>query len=195
MNQHQLALKAIIDKLQPLEAETFDLLFASCFHQHFKKGKVILNEGELDQNLRFVLRGVVKSYKIVDSENMSKESINWIIDEGNIACSVVSLFNNEASAEYLEAIEDSDLITINIESLKKLMEQRPAICMLINKWVMQYLVMYDKRIDMYRNSKPERRLQIFMAAQPTLIKRLSKKEIASYLDIAPGTLSAAFHKI
>lgn len=61
--------------------------------------------------------------------------------------------------------------------------------------MMEYLVQYDKRLHMYRTTKQERRLEIFKKNQPLLINRLSKIEIASYLNIASGTLSVAFRKI
>jgi CRP/FNR family transcriptional regulator, anaerobic regulatory protein len=129
------------------------------------------------------------------NSHIKKEAINWIVDEGNVACSVVSLFKRVLSVEYLEAVEDTEFLSISYFDLSALSEINLSICKLVNKWTIEYLVMYDKRLDIFRNTKPEQRLQIFINSQPHLLKRLSKKEIASYLDIAPGTLSRAFHKL
>lgn len=193
MEQQKQILRTIIDEIYPLDTVAFDLLFSKCFIKQYKKGKLLLQAGEQDQQFRLIINGLVKSYRIIDDGK--KEGINWIVNEGGVACSVVSLFKQIPSIEYLETIDDTELICINFLDLDKLIEEQTSICKLIGKWMMDFLLKYDKRVDIYRHAKPEQRLEIFMKAQPQLINRLSKKEIASYLDIAPGTLSAAFHKL
>jgi CRP-like cAMP-binding protein len=196
MESQHLSLKGITDQIYPIDHATFKLLTAKCFSTNLKKGKVILNAGEQDTHLRFIIKGVVKAYRIADAKDGSnREMINFIVDEGKVACSVVSLFQKKPSTEYLETVEDTELLCISIADLEALIESQPAICKLISKWCIEYLVLYDKRIDIYRHAKPENRLQLFAKTQPKLLKRLSKKEIASYLDISPGTLSGIFQKI
>lgn len=196
MDHKRLALKNIINKIHPIDDITFDLFFSKCFLVSLKKGTTILNVGEQDNYLRFVLKGVVKSYRIVNTKsNSTKESINWVADEGNVACSVVSLFSRKISTEYLETIEDAELLYISFNDLSDLIESHPSICKLISNWCIEYLLMFDKRVELYRHTKPEQRLQLFINSKPQLLNRLSKKEIASYLDITPGTLSVAYHKI
>ncbi len=193
MEQQKLAIKKNINKVYLLSDQSFELLLEKCHISQYKKGKLILSAGEVDQQFRLVLSGLVKTYQI--SENGKKESINWLINEGGVACSVISLFKQIPSSEYIETIEDSLLICIKYHDLNELIDKQPEICKLIGKWMMEFLVKYDKRISIYRNARPEQKLEILMKAQPELMNRLSKKEIASYLDIAPGTLSATFHKL
>lgn len=176
-----------------LSNEVFDVFFEKCYTRNFKRNTQFLSEGDQESQLRLVTKGLVKSYRIKSAD--CKECINWIIQEGGIASSVVSLFKEKASTEYLETIEDTEMICMKNSDLYQLIDQNAEICKLVSKWMLEFLVKYDRRVDLYRHAKPEERLKHFMVSQPNLLKRLSKKEIASFLDIAPGTLSAAFKKM
>lgn len=196
MNPAFSALANTITAIFPLENEALLAINACCTTSSIKKGTILLNLGEQDTQMRFVVSGLVKScFSLEDHTGDFIEKINWVVAEGGVALSVVSLFNQVPSKEYLQAIEDTHLISINFDQLNQLGEQYNSICKLVTKWTIAYLVLYDKRIALFRNAKPEERFKIFMASYPTLMNRLSKKEIASYLDIAPGTLSRVLKKL
>lgn len=188
--------KQIINQISPINSDDFNLIIKNCNHYIFKKGTILLNVGEIDTKVRFIKKGLVKAYRINNSENgENKEKINWFASENKVACSAGSFFTNEASTEYLETIEETELLSISAVDFNQLINTVPTICKLARLWTVQYLLMYDKRMDIFRLPKPAERLKLFKKIHPELMSRLSKKEIASFLDITQSTLSKAFHEL
>ena len=72
---------------------------------HFKKGSVLLREGEICRQCFFVLSGCVRQYHLLDG----LEKTTAFFTEGQAAVMYSSYMNQEPSAHYLVCTEDSVL--------------------------------------------------------------------------------------
>ena len=185
MNLEINVLKALTNQLSPLPKDVFDELFSKFKLIKIRKAKVILNEGDVDPHLRIVVEGLIKAYKIIPlKKDEEKTSINWILDEGQIACSVTSFFKQIPSSEIIETIEDCTILNINYADFQEMIKKHPTIYCLVTNWCIEYLVIYEKRLNMLRNLTPVERLKLFIknsSAFNSSLCVIGKKLTQSYL--------------
>jgi CRP-like cAMP-binding protein len=183
-------LKALTDQVSALPAEVFEDFFSKFKLTKLRKGKIILNEGDVDPHLRIVVVGLIKAYKIIPIKNEGEKiSINWKIDAKQIACSVISFFKQLPSVEIIETIEDSTILNITYADFQLMIEKHPSVSRLVTNWCIEYLVLYEKRMNMHRNPSPLERLKLFITNHPNIQTRISNTEKAAYLDMTASTLS------
>lgn len=92
-------------------------------------------------------------------------------------------------------MEDSQLITIDYQDLQKLLNQYPELNLPFRLIYERYLIVYDKRIQLFREKDVLRRYQGFLDLYPRLACRLQVKHIAQFLNLAPATLSRIRKKL
>lgn len=178
-----------LNKYLPLTSDELDFLSQFIETRSFDKKVKLIEVGEVDQYLNFVVKGLVRKYFIKGKEQIVKH----IGKEGTILSSSVSFFNKEPSKFVLETIEPTILASISYDNLEKLYQSD-------NKWEkLGRLMMADFLIekeylllDSIRFSPRERFLR-FMKEEPDLLQRVPQKYLASYLEIKPETFSRLKH--
>jgi CRP-like cAMP-binding protein len=106
-----------------------------------------------------------------------------------VATSLSSFISRQPSFEFVDALENSELLYISHTNFDNLTKQFP-------EWEKFYLKLLEFGY-LYQNKKIEElvtlsageRFAILMKEQPSYIQRLSNKVLASYLDITQETLS------
>ena len=178
-----------LNKYLPLTSDELDFLSQFIETRSFDKKVKLIEVGEVDQYLNFVVKGLVRKYFIKGKEQIVKH----IGKEGTILSSSVSFFYKEPSKFVLETIEPTILASISYDNLEKLYQSD-------NKWEkLGRLMMADFLIekeylllDSIRFSPRERFLR-FMKEEPDLLQRVPQKYLASYLEIKPETFSRLKH--
>lgn len=140
-----------------------------------KKGEVLQKSGELDSKVYHVVSGLLRSYTL---DEKGKEHIfmfapeNWTIGDNlppDIPCDL-----------YIDALEDSD-VRVSPKDIRR--EERNAGAFIKRLSVLQ------KRVIMLMSATAIERFEHFEQTYPNIIQRVPQKMIASYLGIAPETLS------
>jgi CRP-like cAMP-binding protein len=182
-------LEEYLSKYLPLTSGDLDFLSQFIEIRSFDKKVKLIELGEVDQYLNFVMKGLVRKYFVKGKEQIVKH----IAKEGTILSSSVSFFYKEPSKFVLETIEPTVLASISNDNLEKLYQSD-------NKWEkLGRLMMADFLIekeylllDSIRFSPRERFLR-FMKEEPDLLQRVPQKYLASYLEIKPETFSRLKH--
>jgi CRP-like cAMP-binding protein len=182
-------LEEYLNKYLPLTSGDLDFLSQFIEIRSFDKKVKLIELGEVDQYLNFVMKGLVRKYFVKGKEQIVKH----IAKEGTILSSSVSFFYKEPSKFVLETIEPTVLASISNDNLEKLYQSD-------NKWEkLGRLMMADFLIekeylllDSIRFSPRERFLR-FMKEEPDLLQRVPQKYLASYLEIKPETFSRLKH--
>lgn len=182
-------LEEYLNKYLPLTSGDLDFLSQFIETRSFDKKVKLIEVGEVDQYLNFVVKGLVRKYFVKGKEQIVKH----IAKEGTILSSSVSFFYKEPSKFVLETIEPTVLASISNDNLEKLYQSD-------NKWEkLGRLMMADFLIekeylllDSIRFSPRERFLR-FMKEEPDLLQRVPQKYLASYLEIKPETFSRLKH--
>jgi CRP-like cAMP-binding protein len=154
-----------------------------------KKNEVLLQENQTCKNLYFIIEGAVKEYSI-DKEG--KEFILHFYFESNMACQFDSFLSQKPSPTYLEALEGSKFWVLSYHDFKKVCEQMPHFSERIAACIAKTTA---KRMSLLLACDAMTRYEIFMEQESQVLLRIPHYMIASYLGIAPETLSRIRRKM
>jgi CRP-like cAMP-binding protein len=151
-----------------------------------KKNAILLAQGEVCNEFYFVYKGCIRTY-FIDKEG--NEKTRYIMCDPSIGTALTSFISQKPSFEFIEALEDSQLLTISHKDFYKL-----------NNEITEWKVFYQRILEMaysFQNKKIEglvtlsakQRYQLLLKENPALIQRLSNKILASYIDVRQETLS------
>jgi len=109
--------------------------------------------------------------------------------ENTFLTSIVSFISREPSTEYIQAVEDSELLVITYDKFVHLRNTIP-------EWDKMYIhileygltVITSKLSSLITQNATERYLSL-LKNNPELVQRLSNSNLAAYLNISPETLS------
>ncbi len=150
----------------------------------FKKGTLLLKEGDLSNKSYFILNGCLRSFYIVNGEEKTTEFYTEL--EGvNPQCAV----DKKPSKYYIACVEDCILSVGSPEMEAIMFEKFPKFEILFRKLSEELLVKHQISFDDYKTSSPEERYLKLQQSRPDLIQRIPQHQLASFLGIKPQSLS------
>ena len=149
------------------------------------KGEVVVHVGDIQEELYFVISGLLRSYYIDINGN---DVTHFFPKEGSLCCSEI-LFNQGPSKHCTEALDDCKVLAINVSDFKELIEA-DIYCMKAYIKALEYSFSYkiERESSFLLKSATERYLD-FKKMYPQLDGRLNQAYIASYLGITAVSLS------
>jgi len=173
-----------LSKYISLTDELTNVIVESTVIKSFKKGTILLKEGEISNVSYLVLKGCLRSYLLKDGE---EKTLEFYTEEQPVA--PISYGKGIPSEHYLECIEDS-LLTINTpEHETKMFQKYPqfeSICRIMTEVLM---AKYQESLVTYKLTTPEDRYLNLLQSRPDLIQRVPQYQLASYLGVKPESLS------
>ena len=151
-----------------------------------KRKELILREGEVCSYNIFVNKGCLKFYSI---NNQGNEFIRYFAFESKFGTALSSFINRQPSFEYIQAVENSELLTISHKDFFYLVENVPQMNFIYRDILEMAYITSQQRIYGLQGSKALDQLKWFMEYQPKILSRLSNKVVASYLGVSAATLS------
>src|SRR5450631_4885252 len=98
--------------------------FESLFEKrYFKKKEKLLQEGEVEKYLNFIVSGFARLFFVKEKE----EIVLQFSSENEIICGYESFLSGKPSSFFIESIENTDVLSITLENLEKLFEFSPKI--------------------------------------------------------------------
>ena len=184
-------LVSIFKKFHPLNDEIEKRINQHTFPISYKKNKYLVSPVDRNKFLFLIIKGVVRGF-IKDGDN---EITTWIAKENEIVGTIRNLWMDGDSDEYLQALEDVDLVAIPHVLSEYLYENFPEANIVGRKMMELYYRSAEERAYLCRISSAEKRYKRFLLSFPDLINRVSLKYIASFLAIRLETLSRIRAKI
>lgn len=156
------------------------------FHpRKVKKGEHLISPGEIATESGFVVKGSFRVYYLIGG----RESTRFLGCENIFISSVPSFTTQKPSLEYVEALENSELLMLSFQDLTKMYDLSP-------KWerMVRMLAEYSyneqqRRIYSLLALTAQERYDELTKSRPDLIQRIPQYIIANYLGISPETLS------
>lgn len=182
---------SIFKKFHPLNKEIEQRINQYTFPVSYKKNKYIISPLDRNKYLFLIIKGIVRGF--VKDANL--EITTWIAKENEIVGTIRNLWIDSDSEEYLQALEDVDLIAVPHELTEYLFENFPEANIVGRKIMELYYRSAEERAYLCRISSAEKRYKRFLISFPDLIHRVSLKYIASFLAIRLETLSRIRAKI
>ena len=179
-----------LEKVHPLSAADKEIIDDIFIPKNLLKGEYLLREGDPLKYGAFVCKGFLRSYVI---DNKGKEHIIqfapenwWISDKGASAEGKASCF--------IDAIEDSDILLIDQAGHFKMLERVSSYGKSFQAGMQKRSAAKDKRIVHSLVADAEERYTDFIETYPSIAQRVPQHMLASYLGIAPETLSRVRRK-
>lgn len=165
------------------EDEKNALVSLNLFHS-VKKGTILLKEGQKTKESYFVLKGCIRTYYVVDSEE--KTTAFYTEMEALTPPCVIS---KTPSEYYISCIEDTILTVSNSDMEVEVNSKFPKFEIMCRILSEELLAKQRIDFDEFKTSSPEQRYLNLLQKRPDLIQRVPQHQLASYLGITPQSLS------
>lgn len=174
-----------VSQFYPLNEELIDFIISKTSFRKIPKGKLLLKPGEYCKDYYFIHKGILRSF----IKYGNKEITIWINPEGEITTSIRSMAANRLSDEYIQVIENAELVVIPFEAMAEMYERFPEMNKAGRMLLEEYYAASEERVYIARIPNAEARYQHFIHSRPELLNRIPLKYVASYLGITLETLS------
>ena len=173
-----------ISKYIALTEEEKNVILSLDLFRSVKKGTILLKEGQKSNSSYFVLKGCIRTYYVLDSEE--KTTAFYTEMEALTPPCVIS---KTPSEYYIGCIEDTILTVSNTDMETEVNSKFPKfeiMCRLLSE---ELLAKVKINFDEFKTSSPEQRYLNLIQKRPDLIQRVPQHQLASYLGITPQSLS------
>lgn len=159
-----------------------------------KKGESFIQYNEKMQKIGILISGLLYATYVSDS------GIEWISrffypPDNFIVSNHRSFFLGKDSSESIKAYEDSELIYIEREEFKYLLDNHPTFERTVRILAEESYIQAMERIHSFQSLNAEQRIRKFFEEHPDLGKKLQRQHIASYLGIHRNILTRFLYKI
>jgi len=178
-------------QIAPLSDAEINTVFELISVKSYKKGKILLREGQVGNLCCFVLQGCVRPYYLIDGE----EKTTNFFTEGQPVNAGDSLFDNKPSKSYIVCNEDCVLIVGNSENEQEFFERMPRMEIFNRLGVEMELHKSQEALAEYIITTPEERYLNLVKTRPDLIDRVPQYQLASFLRVTPESLSRIRRRI
>ncbi|MEH7383381.1 Crp/Fnr family transcriptional regulator [Bacillus sp. JJ1533] len=161
--------------------------------KRLKKGELLFHADELAEQLFIVHKGFVKMYRITEN---GKEQIIRFVEEGDFI-GELSLFSKTMTTSFAEAMEDTEVCTIQQQDIHQLLLRYPTISLKILEEFTSRLHETESLIEKLNTQDVEKRVASYLVEliedqsgeSMTIHLPIRKGDLASYLGTSQETLS------
>lgn len=154
--------------------------------KEFSKGQFLLREGHVCKHTFYVESGLLRFYSI---DHLGKEHIIQFAPEGWFVSDRSSIYFNEPSKFFIDAIEDTKVVILDGQFICEVGEINPQFRKYNDQILQNHIRHLQSRIHLLISATAEGRYLDFIKLYPDLTQRVPQWMIASYLGITPESLS------
>jgi CRP-like cAMP-binding protein len=169
--------------LSDLDKEAIETFFIP---KKLRKRQYLLQEGDVCKHLTFIAKGLLRTYNVDDKGDEHMSVFGW---EGWWLSDFNSFLSGEPAVFNVDAIEDSELLLISRENYEALTLAVPVMDRYFRILYQNSIVTKERRLMSSITHSAEEKYVKLAESNPKMIERVPQNLIASYLGIAPETLS------
>ncbi len=181
--------KKYIDKLSKIYSipnKDIELLISHMKPIKLAKGEFIVKEGKRNNNLYIVKKGVIRSFRNNDGEEIAL----WFASEGEVVIQVWGYCKGATSEENLECETDCELYYISKDEIDNLCNTSLIFSNMVRTIFESHsMIMEEFLIFFADNKSAEERYLAMIKRHPDIFSQVSLKKLASFLYITPQSLS------
>lgn len=179
------SLQKVFLSIYPLETEVLTEIIQHLEIKELKKKELLLKQKQVCKHIYFVEKGFLRSFYTEGKTEVT----TWFMKENDFIISVQSFFEQKASMESIEAIEDCLLYYISYDNLLYLYQKFHSFALVGLILTQHYYMQSEDRLFNIRKKDVFERYKYLLATHPEIILRCPLKHIASFLGITLETLS------
>ena len=172
-------------KYSTMTHEELDELESILVPMKFSKGEMILEEGEVCENIYYIDKGLIRQFYFKNG----KEVTEHLGADRSIFMCIESLFLEKPTHLQVEAIESSIIHALPKRRLEKVALHNVNIQILYRKILEESLILSQVHADLVRFETAGDRYKKMCKLTPQVVLRAPLVYIASYLQMTPETLS------
>jgi CRP-like cAMP-binding protein len=176
---------AFLNKIFPLSPACIDYLASVIQSRPVAKKEIILDFGEVNSNLYFIKKGLLRCYYMV----YDKEVSDWFFWNNETVVSIGSFYQQLPSEDRIVAKEDGELYSITREQYAYTKRTFLEFGYIASELLEKYLVTFHNHARILRKYDDAERYRLVHELFPEMLKRIPGKELASWLGMTPETLS------
>jgi len=151
-----------------------------------RKNSILLREGDVCKELYFVQKGGIRTYFI---DRNGYEKTRYVMLDNHMGTAMASFISQKPSVEFIDALEDTELLAINRKDFYLLCEQLENYKLFYLRILEKAYTFQNRKIETLVTLTAKQRYEQLLKETPIYVQRLSNKVLASYLDMREETLS------
>lgn len=179
-------LRKHIEKIVPLTDDEFAFVFSHFTTQTHKKREFLFQRGDSVQYAYFVVSGLLM---LTYDDDSGKQHVVSFAMEDWWESDFQAYYNNTKAVMSLQCLEDSTLLCISLKNCQKLCASLQKIEHFFHKKSNAGNIGSQQRILSFLTSNANERYEQLIKRYPSLLQRVSKSLLASYLGVSRETLS------
>lgn len=148
-------------------------------------GTPLFSAGQTCSKLWFVERGLIRSYRIIDGEEVTF----FFFTEQSFAVDYESYLSEKISPLYFEAALDTEYREYHKALLEKIYRENPRMERLGRLMAERAYLSATERLKQHQTESLAERYQRLLDRAPQLFQQIPQYHIASYLGVKPQSLS------
>jgi CRP-like cAMP-binding protein len=179
-------LRQHIERVTPLTDDEFAFVITHFTQKRFRRHQFLIEAGEPVRYVYFVLSGLLK---LVYTDDSGKEHIVSFAMDDWWESDFQAYYTQSAATFSLNCIENTEVLCLSLDDYKKLGNSLPKIeRFFLQKSILGSIASQQRILSLLTTNAKERYEQL-LKQQPSLIQRVPKTMLASYLGVSRETLS------
>lgn len=185
MQAHADRLRTYLNRILPDHPEGWEPFIQSFDHVEYPKKAFLIQPGEVENYLYFLVEGGTSSYLVAESREKCLDL--WFAD--HFVSSYVSFLTRQPSQIFIQALFPTKAIRIHYDALQRLYDSGTLSNKVGRLFAEGLYIARTQREIRFLSQTAEERYRDLLQRQPALVRQLPVKIIASYLGIHPESLS------
>jgi CRP-like cAMP-binding protein len=182
----QKKLREHIEKILTLTDDEFGFVLSHFTFRKVKKHQFLIQQGDYVNHSYFVVSGLLK---LAHTDTNDKEHVLHFAMEDWWVSDYQAYFTKAKATMSLDCLEDAEVFCISLEDNEKLFAGLPKLEHFFLKKSHGGYIAAQQRILSLLTSSAKERYEQFLMQYPSLVQRLNKTLLASYLGVSRETLS------
>lgn len=157
-----------------------------CKLKNVESGEHLVKAGEVNYMGFYVVKGLLRSYLVRPN---GEDRTVLLATEGMGSASPESIFHNQATSEYIMAVEPTTVLAFDMRTFEQLAKENCRVVRLYNDVLKKQMSEAVERLNFYVTMGPEQRYEYLLANRTDMVLRVPQIYLASYLGITPVSLS------
>lgn len=175
----------VLSAMHPLSEEFKEALQNELVHLSLPKDYLLLQAPKISEHAFFIEQGFALSY----TYHGGKKQVERFFQAGQIVCSVKSFFEQVPSQEFIQLMEQSEVLHISHPSVLRMLDQFDEANVIYRKVMNQYYEQCNDHVHDLQHLSARERYEKLHQSIPRIEQVLPQEYLASYLGIAPQSLS------